>query len=130
MCRMKTSILITTVLVLLLVVPVLTAQPADLKVSEVEVSLKSLMDKGEPDITEAYVRNHIRIRPGDQFRPGMRLEDAAALAIASINLKTEEKSEIKNVKMAKVSSDSKKFEKVSESDLENYSKNVSKFTNE
>ena len=60
----------------------------------------------------------------------MSLEDAAALAIASINLKTEEKSEIKNVKMAKVSSDSKKFEKVSESDLENYSKNVSKFTNE
>jgi hypothetical protein len=32
--------------------------------------------------------------------------------------------------MAKVSSDTKVFEKVSESDLKNYSKNVSKFTNE
>ena len=53
---MKTSILITTALALLLVVPVLTAQPVDLKVTEVEVSLKSLMDKGEPDMTKAYVR--------------------------------------------------------------------------
>jgi proteasome alpha subunit len=60
----------------------------------------------------------------------MSLEDAAALAIASINLKAEEKNEIKNIKMARVSSESKVFEKVSESDLENYSKNASKFTNE
>jgi proteasome alpha subunit len=60
----------------------------------------------------------------------MSLEDAAALAIASINLKAEEKNEIKNIKMARVSSKSKVFEKVSESDLENYSKNASKFTNE
>ena len=60
----------------------------------------------------------------------MSLEEAAALAIASINLKVEAKDEIKNVKMAKVSSESKVFEKVSESDLENYSKSVSKFTNE
>jgi len=59
----------------------------------------------------------------------MSLEEAAALAIASINLKAEAKDEIKNVKMAKVSSESKVFEKVSDSDLENYSKNVSKFTN-
>ena len=64
------------------------------------------------------------------YNPDMSLEDAAALAIASINLKVEAKDEIKNVKMAKVSSESKVFEKVSESDLENYSKNVSKFTNE
>jgi len=64
------------------------------------------------------------------YNPDMSLEDAAALAIASINLKAEAKDEIKNVKMAKVSSESKVFEKVSESDLENYSKNVSKFTNE
>ena len=38
--------------------------------------------------------------------------------------------EIKNVKMAKVTSESKVFEKVSDADLQNYSKNVSKFTNE
>jgi proteasome alpha subunit len=64
------------------------------------------------------------------YNPDMSLEDAAALAIASINLKAEEKNEIKNIKMARVSSESKVFEKVSESDLENYSKNASKFTNE
>ncbi len=64
------------------------------------------------------------------YNPDMSLEDAAALAIASINLNAEVKDEIKNVNMAKVSSESKVFEKVSESDLENYSKNVSKFTNE
>jgi proteasome alpha subunit len=64
------------------------------------------------------------------YNPDMSLEDAAALAIASINLNVEAKDEIKNVKMAKVSSESKVFEKVSESDLGNYSKNVSKFTNE
>ena len=64
------------------------------------------------------------------YNPDMSLEDAAALAIACINLKDEVKDEIKNVKMAKVSSESKVFEKVSEADLENYSKNVSKFSNE
>lgn len=60
----------------------------------------------------------------------MSLEDAAALAIASINIKAEVKDEIKNVKMAKVTSESKVFEKVSDEDLQNYSKNVSKFTSE
>lgn len=60
----------------------------------------------------------------------MSLEDAAALAIASINIKAEVKDEIKNVKMAKVTSESKVFEKVLDADLQNYSKNVSKFTNE
>jgi len=64
------------------------------------------------------------------YNPDMSLEDAAALAIASINIKAEVKDEIKNVKMAKVTSESKVFEKVSDEDLQNYSKNVSKFTNE
>ena len=64
------------------------------------------------------------------YNPDMSLEDAAALAIASINIKAEVKDEIKNVKMAKVTSESKVFEKVSDADLQNYSKNVSKFTNE
>ena len=64
------------------------------------------------------------------YNPDMSLEDAAALAIASINIKAEVKDEIRNVKMAKVTSESKVFEKVSDEDLQNYSKNVSKFTNE
>ena len=58
----------------------------------------------------------------------MSLEDAATLAIAAINLKAEQKEGINHVKMAKVTTKEKTFEKISESDLKNYSKNVSKFT--
>ncbi len=60
----------------------------------------------------------------------MTLEDAAALAIAAINLKDEKKGEVENVKMAKVTTKDKGFEKISESDLKNYSQNASKFTAE
>ncbi|MBC8326761.1 MAG: BamA/TamA family outer membrane protein [Verrucomicrobia subdivision 3 bacterium] len=69
---MKTNILKTTVLALLLAAPLIIAQPAAAppKVGEVKVTLTSF-GSGDPDITEAYVRNHIRIRPGDEFRPGM-----------------------------------------------------------
>jgi proteasome alpha subunit len=64
------------------------------------------------------------------YNSDMSLEDAAALAIAAINLKEKEKEKVDNVKMAKVSSKDKTFEKISESDLKNYSKNASKFTAE
>ena len=57
----------------------------------------------------------------------MGLDDAAALAIAAINLKSEAKEGINHVKMAKITSEAKVFEKVSESDLQNYSQNTSKF---
>ena len=62
------------------------------------------------------------------YNPEMSLEDAATLAIAAINLKAEQKEGINHVKMAKVTTKEKTFEKISESDLKNYSKNVSKFT--
>jgi proteasome alpha subunit len=62
------------------------------------------------------------------YDENMSLEDAAALAIAAINLKSEAKEGIKHIKMAKVTSESKVFEKVSESDLQNYSQNASKFS--
>ncbi len=61
------------------------------------------------------------------YNEDMSLEDAAELAIAAINLKAEEKQGIKDIKMAKVSTESKIFEKVSEADLEKYSQNASKF---
>ena len=57
----------------------------------------------------------------------MSLEDAASLAIAAINLKDEQK-EVEHVKMAKITTKEKVFEKISESDLKNYSQNASKFT--
>ena len=61
------------------------------------------------------------------YSEDMSLEDAASLAIAAINLKTDPKDGVNNVKMAKITTESKVFEKVSESDVENYSKNASKF---
>ena len=64
------------------------------------------------------------------YNADMSLDDAAALAIAAINLKTEQKDGINHIKMAKITSESKTFEKVSESDLQNYSQSSSKFTPE
>lgn len=60
----------------------------------------------------------------------MGLEDAASLAIAAINLKSEEKNGVNHIKMAKVTTKDKVFEKISESDIKNYSQNISKFSAE
>jgi len=62
------------------------------------------------------------------YSKDMSLEDAAALAIAAINLKAEQKEGVNHVKMAKITTESKVFEKISESDIQNYSQNVSKFS--
>jgi proteasome alpha subunit len=62
------------------------------------------------------------------YNANMSLDDAASLAIAAINLKTEVKEGINHIKMAKITSKEKVFEKVSESDLQKYSQNASKFT--
>ena len=58
----------------------------------------------------------------------MSMDDVASLAIAAINLKAEHKDEISDIKMAKITTKTKIFETVSESDLKNYSQNTSKFT--
>jgi len=60
----------------------------------------------------------------------MGLEDAASLAIAAINLKSEEKNGVNHIKMAKITTKDKVFEKISESDIKNYSQNASKFSAE
>lgn len=54
------------------------------------------------------------------YKDDLSLEDAAALAIAAIKLKSEAKDGVKNVKMAKISNEKKVLEKVSQSDLEKY----------
>jgi len=54
------------------------------------------------------------------YNADMSLEDVAALSIAAINLKAEEKDGAKNIKMAKITSDKKILEKISDSDLEKY----------
>ena len=60
----------------------------------------------------------------------MSLEDAASLAIASINLKAEQKDGVNHIKMAKITTETKIFEKVSESDLQTYSQSSNKFTSQ
>ena len=76
---------------------------------------------GSDDVNE-FLEKH--------YSPEMNLEDAAALAIAAINLKTEQKEGINDIKMAKITTENKTFEKVSESDLQNYSQSTSKFSPE
>jgi len=71
------------------------------------------------DEVNAFLEKH--------YKDDLSLEDAAALAIAAINLKADAKDGINNIKMAKITTESKTFEKVSESDLQNYSQNASKF---
>ena len=71
------------------------------------------------DDVNAFLEKH--------YNADMSLDDAAALAIAAINLKAEQKEGINHIKMAKISSEAKVFEKISESDLQNYSQNASKF---
>ncbi|MEK0347880.1 MAG: proteasome subunit alpha, partial [Nitrosopumilus sp.] len=64
------------------------------------------------------------------YKSDMSIDDASSLAIAAINLKNEQKDRIDDIKMAKVTTETKVFEKVSESDLKNYSQNVSQFSTE
>ena len=62
------------------------------------------------------------------YNRDMGLEDAASLAIAAINQKAEQKEGVNHIKMAKVTTEKKIFEKISESDLQNYAQNASKFS--
>ena len=64
------------------------------------------------------------------YNADMSLEEASSLAVAAINLKSEEKDAVKHIKMAKITKETKLFEKVSESDLKNYSQNATKFSTE
>ena len=72
------------------------------------------------DDVNAFLEKH--------YNSDMSLDEAASLAIAAINLKAEQKDGINHIKMAKITSEAKVFEKVSESDLQNHSQNASKFS--
>lgn len=73
---------------------------------------------GSDDVNEFLEKN---------YKDDLSLEDAASLAIAAINLKAEKKDGINDIKMAKISTESKIFEKVSEAELQKYSQNATKF---
>ena len=55
------------------------------------------------------------------YTPDQSLDDASALAIAAINLKIEKDQNIKNIKMAKITSETKLLEKIPEKELERIS---------
>jgi len=76
---------------------------------------------GSDDVNE-FLEKH--------YNSDMSLDDAASLAIAAINLKIEQKDVIKDIKMAKITTEAKVFEIIPESDLQNYSQNTSKFATE
>ena len=61
------------------------------------------------------------------YKDDLSLKDVASLAIAAINLKAEKKDGVNDIKMARISTESKIFEKVSEADLQKYSQNATKF---
>jgi len=65
------------------------------------------------------------------YSKDMSLDDAASLAIAAINLKAEVKDNgVNHIKMAKITTETKIFEKIPEADLQKYSQNTSKFSKE
>jgi proteasome alpha subunit len=76
---------------------------------------------GSEDVNE-FLEKH--------YNQDMSIDDIAALAISAINLKDEQKDGIDDIKMAKITTEAKVFETVSESDLKNYSQNASKFASE
>lgn len=55
------------------------------------------------------------------YKEDMSLEDAAALAVAAINLKAEKKEGIQHIKMARITSEKRVLEKITEDDLEKFS---------
>jgi len=55
------------------------------------------------------------------YSKDMSMEDAAALAVAAINLKSESKDGIQHIKMARITNEKKSMEKISDEDLVKYS---------
>lgn len=56
------------------------------------------------------------------YKDEMSIDEAAALAIAAIDMKSEQREDTKHIKMAKITNSKKILEKISDSDLEKYSK--------
>ena len=76
---------------------------------------------GSEDVTNFLEKN---------YKENISQEDSAALAIAAINLKSEQKEGIKHIKMAEVKNATKILQRISEVDLEKYYQIAKqKFTN-
>ena len=62
------------------------------------------------------------------YKEKMSMDDAISLAISAINLKSDEK-DVKHIRMAKIKSDNKQFEKISSEELTKYAQSVSGSSN-
>jgi proteasome alpha subunit len=56
------------------------------------------------------------------YKDDMSLDDASALAVAAIELKTDQKGGVKHIKVARITKDKKILEKLSDAELEKYAK--------
>ena len=54
------------------------------------------------------------------YKDDISIDEAASLAIAAINLKSEEKTGIEHIKMSKVTADTKLLERISDGDLKKF----------
>ena len=54
------------------------------------------------------------------YKEGLTVDEAASLAIAAINLKSEEKSGVEHIKMSKILAEGKMIEKISPEDLKKF----------
>ena len=54
------------------------------------------------------------------YKEGLTVDEAASLAIAAINLKSEEKSGVEHIKMSKILVEGKMIEKISPEDLKKF----------
>ena len=62
------------------------------------------------------------------YKKEMSMDDGISMAISAINLKSDEK-DVKRIRMAKIKSDNKQFEKVSNQELTKYAQSVSGSSN-
>ena len=58
------------------------------------------------------------------YKEGMSMDDAISLAISAINLKSDEKG-VKHIRMSKIKTDAKQFEKISNEELAKYAQTTS-----
>ena len=54
------------------------------------------------------------------YKDGITIEEAASLAIAAINLKSEEKTGVEHIKMSQINNETKTIERISMDDLEKF----------
>ena len=72
-----------------------------------------------------YIGSHVLLSILEKnYKEGMSMDDAISLAISAINLKSDEKG-VKHIRMSKIKTDTKQFEKISNEELAKYAQTTS-----